>query len=204
MSKIHSLLIIALVTLFLAPAAFAQDDSGDEDLFVLQDPTYVNEEYGFGVALPDNYRGFNLSGDEIFMAQFLSDPELPSGQLTIEELPEDIVDSSGFWLWIKQRDPATENNLTYEKTSSVAGTGAIQTRIERIERGGYILILSWIFVHDGYGYTLSVTPGMDMDVDATRDLGTTLSEQFRWMTAEEIGEFNSETDETEIPAGEEF
>jgi hypothetical protein len=45
---------------------------------------------------------------------------------------------------------------------------------------------------------------MDMDVDATRDLGTTLSEQFRWMTAEEIGEFNSETDETEIPAGEEF
>lgn len=205
------LIIMFLVQFVLVIAAFAQDE--EDEIIEIRPPDFVSADYGFGIALPDGYIVFDYDVDQAWVAEIVGDPGQPTGQLTAETLPDDVPDVAAFWQLLKDRDPVMENSITYEMNSSVGGTLAIQARTEQIEGGVYVLGLSWIFVHDGTGFSLSVYPGSDADVEVTRFLGQELTQQFRFMEPEEIEAFQSggetytpeeEEEETEIPQGVEY
>ena len=78
------------------------------------------------------------------------------------------------------------NNATYERITSVAGTGAVQARIEKMDNGNYILVILWGLGGPLEGYTLSGYPPAAGNNDLARDLSKALIDQFRWMTKDEI------------------
>lgn len=206
-------ILLALFTLIFSTwitliAAYGQENGENaDDTVVLLPPDYVCAQYGFGVALPDGYYVYDLEDENIWMAVFESGPDDANARIAIEELPDDVTDVAGYWQYLKDRDALMERNITYEKIDTIAGTGAIQARVERIERGGYILAITWVFVHDGYGFTLTGYPPESGDYNSGRDLSLAIAEQFRWMTDEEIEDFeDSGSDEVdfEIPEGREF
>jgi hypothetical protein len=172
-------------------------------------PNFMNTKYGFGVFVPEGYAStvseesqtwkYTPSGENkqvtkkvtlwmLGIENGLGDTTQPTARLTIEKLPEKITDVGGFWQLIKDRDTVMAHSTTYERVTRVAGSGAVQARIERLDSGRYILAILWIWVHDGYGYTLTGYPPQDGDFDQARELAKNLTDQFRWMTKEEIDE----------------
>jgi hypothetical protein len=106
---------------------------------------------------------------------------------------------------MKDRDELMERNITYEKVSSISGTPAIQARVEQIDSGEYILSIFWVFIHDGHGFTLAAyLPAGGSDAVAAKDLALQLSQQFRWMTDEEIAAYNENPPEADLGGGTEF
>ena len=197
--------ILSLTIFFLIVPALAQEDTGEEESIELLPPDFVSETYGFGLALPDDYIGFETSDDEgRWYLNIVGEMWQASALLTAEELSEDVVDVAGFWKLMKDRDPYMAENITYEKIDSICDTGAVQSRVEKFEPSGYILAITWVFVKDGIGYTLSGYPPPDGDNNEARNLALAIHDQFRWMTEEEIAEALPEIEETELPQGREF
>jgi len=206
-------LLFALFTLIFSTwvtliAAYGQE-TGEEtgDTLELLSPDYVSPEYGFGVALPDGYFAVELEEEETWMVNFESGPDEAKARISVEELPDGVSDVAGYWQHMKDRDALMERNITYEKIDTIAGTGAVQARIEQIERSNYILAITWVFVHDGYGFTLTGYPGASGDYNSGRDLTLSIAEEFRWMSNEEIAEFEESEpieDDSETPQGREF
>ncbi len=188
-------------TWFILVAAYAQAQEESDELLP---PDYVNAEYKFGVALPEGYYWFDVEEDEAWMLQIESDPDEAMARISVEELPDGVLDAPGYWQHMKDRDALMDRSITYEKTDSIANTGAIQARIERFEGGIYILAITWVFVHDGYGYTLTGYPPQLGDYSLAREIAKDLADQFRWMTDEEIEAFTAEEQEFEVPEGLEF
>jgi hypothetical protein len=191
--RLPVILVAAGLTLFLiagqSPAQEGSGQGGDEETVIeLLPPNYTNADYGFGMVLPADYTPAPLEEGDVWVLEiFPQYPDLANARLSVENLPDDVTDVAGFWQLLKDRDPAMEQNATYEMVTSVADTGAIQTRIESLGGGGYILVILWIWVHDGHGYTLSgYPPEGGGNADLARDIAGALVEQFRWMTPEEI------------------
>ncbi len=184
-------------------AAYGQET---DDEIELRSVDYISPVYKFGIALPEGYMAFDFTDEEsgAWVLNIAGEFDQATALISAEELPDDVIDVAGFWQLLKDRDPLMERNITYEKVDSVAGCGAVQARIEGMESGEYILAITWAFVRDGYGFTLSGYPSAGGDNNSARDLALDLSGQFRWMTDEEIEEWESVEHEIEIPEGEEF
>jgi urea transporter len=207
------ILLLALFTFVFCTwvtliAAYGQESGdGTEEAVELLPPDYVNATYGFGIALPDGYYSYETEENGIDAVSIEGNSDEAKARITIEELPDDVMDVAGFWQFMKDRDSMMARNITYEKIDSIAGVGAVQARVERIERSNYILAITWAFVHDGYGFTLTGYPPAGADFNSARDLTEQLSQQFRWMTDEEIEEYqaaNAGEPEIVLPEGEEF
>ncbi len=184
-------------------AAYSQEEAEEEEV-VLRDADYVSSEYGYGVAYPEGYITLDYDEESAWVVQLIGEMHQPSAQISSEPLPEDVIDTAGFWQFMKERDAMMSQNITYEKVDAVAGTGAIQARIENIQDGAYILAIIWVFVHDGNGYTISAYPTIDGPIDEARDLSLDLVQQFRWMTASEIADWEAEEHPFDPGAGQEF
>ncbi len=170
----------------------------------LKPPDFVNADYLFGLALPEDYITFDYEDSGIWVLNLIGELDQPTAIVSAEKLPDDVIDVAGFWQLVKDRDPLVANNITYEKVGSVADTGAIQARIERIENGKYILAITWVFVHDGSGFILSGYPPEGGDNNTARDIALEVAQQWRWMTDEEIQAFQSQEEENPPPQGKEF
>lgn len=181
-------------------AAYGQEN----ETVALRPPNYVNSEYGFGIALPDGYSANESINNGIWLLQIYCDMDEPMAQLSIEPLPSGVSDVTGFWQRMKERDNLMARNITYEKIDSIADTGAVQARVEKIENGNYILAITWVFVHDGCGFTLSGYPPMTGANNEARNIALEIAQQFRWMSDEEIDETEPQIPSFEIPAGREF
>ena len=200
----HLLLFVLLATTVWSLAAYAQDSSEEETLELLP-PTYVCDDLGFGVALPDGFIAYETEDEDgRYYLNIIGEYDQATSIISAEELPEDIIDLAGFWQLMKDRDPLMAGNITYEKIDSIADSGAVLSRVEMIEGGEYILAITWVFVHDGYGFTLSGYPPQDGDNNLARDLALDIRNQFRWMTPEEIAECDFDPDEIQLPEGREF
>jgi hypothetical protein len=179
-------LSLLLIACFLPVPVIAQDQ-GEEPVIELLQPNYMNSDYGFGMVVPADYTTSGHDEGETWVLEIMpSFPDLANARLSIEDLPDNITDVAGFWQIVKDRDPMMEHNTTYEMVTSVADTGAILARIENMENGQYLLVILWVWVHDGHGYTLSGYPPQGGDNDLARDIAKNLVVQFRWMTSEEI------------------
>ncbi|MFH1677083.1 MAG: hypothetical protein ABIC40_08660, partial [bacterium] len=189
--------ILVWILVLISPAypAAKQDTKEDE----LRPPDYVNSEYGFGLALPEGYITFDYKDDKTNIIEILGQPDDPKANISIEPLPEDVTDVAGFWQFLKNRDPLMESGISYEMVTSVADTGAILARIEKIDHEKYILAITWVFVHDGFGFTLSGYPPPSGKFNMARDFGYEIKSQFRWMTPEEIEKYESEKDAENPP-----
>jgi len=189
-------LFIILTGLFLiGPTGFpvaAQDENGgegnEENQVQLLDPNYLNADYGFGMVIPADFSPYGHDEDNVWVLEVSpATVEQASARLSIEPLGEGVTDVAGFWQAMKDRDRTMTRNITYEKVASVAGTGAIQTRVEKLEGARYMLIIMWVWVNDGHGFALSSYPAeAGGDYNLARDLAKQLVDQFRWMTPEEI------------------
>jgi hypothetical protein len=162
----------------------------------------VSGEYGFGIALPEGYVAVDYDADGTWVLEIIGEFDQPTARISAEPLPEDVVDVGGFWQLMKDRDPLMKRSITYEMVSMVDDSPAVLARIERIEAGDYILAITWVFVHDAHGFTLSGYPAAGKDFNTARDIALQVRDQFRWMTEEEIAAF--EEQELVIPEGEEF
>jgi hypothetical protein len=170
-------------------------------------PNFMSSKYGFGVYVPEGYTSTVSEEPKVWkytpeggtksvtqkvalwmlgIGSTLGDTTQPSARLTIERLPDQITDVGGFWKLMKDRDLVMSHNTTYERITKVAGSGAIQTRVERMEGSSYVLAILWVWVHDGYGYTLTGYPPQSGDNSEARELARDLIDQFRWMTKDEI------------------
>jgi hypothetical protein len=153
----------------------------------LKNPNYTNSDYGFGIYVPSTYTTSSHKEGQTWVLEIAPDAEdTASARLSVEALPKDVTDVSGFWEALKDRDLKMKHNTTYEVETSVGETGAIQARVESVEGGAYILVILWVWVHNGKGYTLSGYPPMGGEPELARDLSLDLAQQFRWMTKEEI------------------
>jgi hypothetical protein len=182
-------------------AAYGQETEGDEDAVELLPPNYVNETYGFGMVVPEGYITFDYDQDGIWVLQLIGEPDQPGARISAEELPEGVIDTAGYWQLMKDRDPLMENNITYEMVDSIAGTGAILSRVEQIQNDKYILAITWVFVHDGYGFTLSGYPGEAEGAGDAKAFALETAQQFRWMTPEEIAETEIENPPEQVGGG---
>jgi len=196
-----ALAAFVICTWFTLIAAYAQDEEVEVELLP---PDFVSADYNFGLALPDGYYWYDIAEEGTWMIQIEGNPDEGMARISAEELPDGVQDAPGYWQYMKDRDSLMDRNITYEKIDSIANTGAIQARIERIEGGAYILAITWIFVHDGYGFTLTGYPPQLGDYNLAREIAEDLVNQFRWMTDEEIEEFNAVEPEIDIPEGMEF
>lgn len=171
-------------------AAYGQEETSDEEeeAVELLEPNYVNEAYGFGLVVPEGYITFEMEDDGIWTLQLIGEMDQAGVRISAEELPEDVVDTAGYWQLMKERDPLMANNITYEMVDSIADTGAILARIEQIENDDYILAITWVFVHDDYGFTLSGYPPEGEEYQEAKETALEIARQFRWMTPEEIEE----------------
>jgi len=170
----------------------------------LRPPDFVNADYGFGLALPEGYITFPDEDNGVWTLKRIGELDQPTAIVSAEKLPDDVTDVAGFWQFVKDRDPLVANNITYEKVGSIADTGAVQVRIERIENGKYILAITWVFVHDGNGFIVSGYPPEGGDNNTARDIALEVAQQWRWMTDEEIQAFQSQEEENPPPQGKEF
>jgi hypothetical protein len=199
-------LMIAALQVCLAGISFSQEsDEEEEEAIVLLPPDFVSPEYKFGIALPEGYMAFDFEDESAWLCEIVGEIEQPTGRITSEPLPSGVTDVSGFWQAMKDRDELMERNITYEKVSSISGTPAIQARVEQIDSGEYILSIFWVFIHDGHGFTLAAyLPAGGSDAVAAKDLALQLSQQFRWMTDEEIAAHNENPPEADLGGGTEF
>ena len=193
--------IVVIALLFSFPLS-AQDEA---EVIELLDPDFVSPEYGFGIAIPDGYLAMDFEDENLWVLEIFGEMFEPTGRITIEDLPEDIVDVIGFWQLMKDRDSLMEQNITYEMVTSIADTPAVQTRVERLEADEYLLTIFWVFVRDGRGFTLAAyPPATGDDPGSAKVLALSLSQQFRWMTQEEIDEYMENPPEVDLGWGEEF
>jgi len=181
-----------LALLFISPALSAVKQDTKE--IEIRPPDYVNKEYGFGLALPEGFITFDYKDAKTNIIEILGQPDDPKATISIEPLPKDVTDVAGFWQFLKDRDSLMASGISYEMVTSVADTGAILARIEKIENEEYILAITWVFVHDGFGFTLSGYPPPGGKFNRARELGYEIKSQFRWMTADEIEKYESEKD----------
>jgi hypothetical protein len=189
----------------------AENPEEEEPAIELLPPNYTNSDYHFGMLLPEGYTTYDSKEGEAWVLQMTPDsPDKGTARLSVEPLPEGVTDVAGFWQAMKDRDPMMAHNATYEMVTSVAGTGAILARIERMENGQYILAILWAWVHDGHGFTLSGYPPEGGDNNLARDLAKQLIDQFRWMTDEEIAAAQAgtppapSTEQPPLPPGRRF
>ncbi len=205
---ILGLAILVSFGLAIGPSVAQTEDSEGEDseeTFELRPPNYVSATYGFGLALPPGYMAFELDDGEIWMLEILGEMDEPLARMVVEALPEGVTDVIDYWAAMKERDQLMDRNITYEKVDSIADSAAILARIESMQAGEYILSITWVFVHEGNGFSLSAyPPSIGGGANLARDLGLELSQQFRWMSEEEIAEFEENPPEIEPGAGEEF
>jgi hypothetical protein len=227
-SYIFAILLALVLSTFqsFASAAPIQDDKGADKVKPkpkdteepappeLLTPNLMHSKYGFGVYVPDGYTSTVSIEKNIWAADIASeigDPTQPAARLTIEKLPPKATDVGEFWTAMKERDDVMKHNITYERITKVAGSGAIQARIEKLEGGQYVLAILWVWTHDGYGFTLTGYPPKDGDASLSRDLAKELIDQFRWMTKEEIEAAKNappavpeEKPKTKLPPGKAF
>lgn len=182
----------------------AQEESEEEAVELLT-PDYVSSEYGFGIAIPEGYLAMDFEDEDLWILEIFGEFFEASGRVTIEDLPDGVVDVVGFWQFMKDRDSLMERNITYEMITSIADTPAVQTRVERMEADGYLLTIFWVFVRDGHGYTLAAyPPSTGDDPTSAKVLALALAQQFRWMTDEEMDEFTENPPEIDLGQGEGF
>jgi hypothetical protein len=205
LSKILVCLIL-MPLLAIVPALAQEDTNGDEEPAIeLLPPNFASAQYSFGTVLPDGYIPFETSDEEgRWYLNIIGESWQASAIITAEELPEDVVDVAGFWQLMKDRDPYMAQNITYEKVDAIGDLGAVQSRVEKIEPSGYILAITWVFVKDGVGFTLSGYPPSGGNNDEARDIALSIHDQFRWMTPEEITEFLANPVEIPLPEGVEY
>jgi hypothetical protein len=186
---IFSLFFILTALLLIGPATAQENSTGDsnEEEPALLQPNYLNSDYGFGMVIPADFSPYGHDEDNVWVLEVTpATVDQASARLSIEDLPDNVTDVAGVWQLMKDLDPAMAHNITYEKIASVAGTGAIQARIEKLEGARYMLIIMWVWVNDGRSFTLSSYPPEGGDNNLARDLAKQLVDQFRWMTPEEI------------------
>ncbi|MCX6646643.1 MAG: hypothetical protein NTY09_09820 [bacterium] len=197
--------LLSLLT--IVPALAQENTSSDEEAPAIEllPPNYASAQYSFGTVLPDGYIPVETTDEEgRWYLNIIGESWQASAIITAEELPEDVVDVAGFWQLMKDRDPYMAQNITYEKVDAIGGIGAVQSRVEKIEPSGYILAITWVFVKDGVGFTLSGYPPSGGNNDEARDIALAIHDQFRWMTPEEITEFQANPVEIPLPEGREF
>ena len=207
--KFSRFFILLFVTyLFLSwfglVAAYAQDE--EVEVIELLTPNYVSADYGFGMFIPDGYIAADFIDEEIgaWTLNILGEMDQPSSILNVEPLPDDVTDVAAYWQFLKDRDQYMERNITYEKVDSIAGVGAIQARIEGMEVNQYLLAITWVFVKDGHGFMLSSYPPIGGNNSLARDFSLTMTDQFRWMSPEEIEASEVEEFDPTMPGGEDF
>ena len=187
-------------------AAYGQEAEEEGEAVELRPVDYVNAEYEFGLALPEGYTTFEYEEGDVWVLQMIGEMEQPGARISVEELPEGVVDVAGYWQLLKERDPMMARNITYEKVGAVAGTGAVLSRVEYFEADQYILVITWAFVHAGHGFTISGYPPEMGEYFLAKDIALDVAQQFRWMSDEEIASFEAADVDNggEIPAGESF
>jgi hypothetical protein len=184
--------------------AYGQEEGEEEEGIELLPPNYVSAQHGFGIVMPEGYITFEYDEDGVWVLQLIGEMDQAGARITARELPEGVLDVAGFWQYLKDQDPLMARNVTYEMVDSIADTGAVLSRVEDIQGDTYILAIGWAFVHDGYGFTLTGYPPEMGDYSLTKELALEVAQQFRWMTAEEIAEFESAEQATPPSAGREF
>jgi len=189
--QLHRVLFYAFIIFLCSSwltllAAYGQETTDEETTTELLPPNYISETYGFGAVIPDGYITFDWEEEGVWVVQIIGETYQPGARISAEELPEDVLDTAGYWQLMKERDPLMANNITYEMIDSIAGTGAILSRVEDIENDNYILAITWVFAHNGYGFTLSGYPPETGEYEMTGEFALEIAQQFRWMTPEEI------------------